>query len=225
MVVCLDPPFFSGEKQPNKSDEADWLRNSTNIDSNQSQVSTQKLHELACSPPWPWLAGLTSSHRRMIIVKTTSYSSQNYRRRTILRSAYFRIIFCVTIKKYGHSVTVGTSVYWSFSEALCLFYDMMFTPLLCIFEVEKCIFEPNNTQNATIIYQKKWHILCHVWRWYCGFHVTCWRHRYKYCIKLSKWVFLLIFNLLLGSLFHLTHIHPDTHTWVAPIETRIRIRE
>ena len=69
--------FFSGEKQPNKSDEADWLQNSTNIDSNQSQVSTQKLHELACSPPLPWLAGLTSSHRRMIIVKTTSYSSQN----------------------------------------------------------------------------------------------------------------------------------------------------
>ena len=101
--------FFSGEKQPNKSDEADWLRNFTNSDSNQSQVSTQKLHELACSPPWPWLAGLTSSHRRMIIVKTTSYSSQNYRRRTILRSAYFRTIFCVTVKKYGHSVTVGTS--------------------------------------------------------------------------------------------------------------------
>ena len=23
----------------------------------------------------------------------------------------------------------------------------------------------------------------------------------------------------------LTHIHPDTHTWVVPIETRIRVRE
>ena len=27
------------------------------------------------------------------------------------------------------------------------------------------------------------------------------------------------------SLYSLTHIHPDTHTWVMPVETRIRVHE
>ena len=76
----------------------------------QTLIATNHKSQLKNCMSWPWLAGLTSSHRRMIIVKTTSYSSQNYRRRIILRSAYFRIIFCVTVKKYGRSVTVGTSV-------------------------------------------------------------------------------------------------------------------